>query len=754
MALRAEERKTEIIDGILAQLGGRLPAGDAALADRFVRLFYRDVAAADLVERDPLDLYGAALALFRFGQERRPGAPKLRVYNPRLEQHGWQSVHTIVEIVNDDMPFLVDSVGMELNRHGLGVHLVIHPLVDGPARRAGAPARPRARERRRRGDARELHARRGRPAERPRPPGAARDRPLARPGRRAGRGHRLAGDARQGRRGDRRPEGRRRRACRPPSWTRPRRSCAGSPATTSPSSATAAYELEADPALGTQLRRVKGTGLGILRGYDEGGRSRSFAALPPEVRDRAREPEPPVAVAKAQARSTVHRPTYLDFIGVKRFAAGGEVVGRAPLPRPLHLGRLQLEPARDPAAAAQGRAGGRALGLHPLRARRQGARPHPRDLPARRAVPDPEPTSCSEVATEILQVQDRQKLRLFVRPDPFGRFVSCLVYVPRDRYNTAVRERMQRLLEEALHGSETEFQAQVGEAPLARLLFTVRTPDGIPADLDVEALERRLVEAAQRLERAGPGSRFWPTAARRTATGSSPPSAARCRPPTRRPSSRGSPSPTSWSSTGSPRRPSGTLGLSLYRRARGPGRPAAPQAVPPRPADPALGRAADPREHGPEGARASGRTRSAPRDGVLFLHDFELRPLGPDPVEVDDRREAFVDAFAKVWSGAAESDGFNRLVLLAGLDARAVTVLRAYCKYLLQIGSPFSQAYIEQTLASNPDLARGAGRPVRGALRPGWRPRPGARPSRPGSWPGSSGCRAWTRTASSGATSA
>ena len=91
-----------------------------------------------------------------------------------------------------------------------------------------------------------------------------------------------------------------------------------------------------------------------------------------------------------------------------------------------------------------------------------------------------------------------------------------------------------------------------------------------------------------------------------------------------------------------------------------------------------------------------------------------------------------VDAFAKVWSGAAESDGFNRLVLLAGLDARAVTVLRAYCKYLLQIGSPFSQAYIEQTLASNPRPLAGAGRPVRGALRPGWRPTAGRRPSRPG----------------------
>jgi glutamate dehydrogenase len=291
MALRAEERKTEIIDGILAQLGGRLPADDAALADRFVRLFYRDVAAADLVERDPLDLYGAALALFRFGQERRPGAPKLRVYNPRLEQHGWQSVHTIVEIVNDDMPFLVDSVGMELNRHGLGVHLVIHPLATvrrdaqgrlldlGPASSDGEGTRESF-----------MHVEVDRQSD---PDRLARlETDLLR----------ILGDVRAavtdwramrdkvGEVIDDLKAG----AARLPAAELDEaeaflRWLAGDHFTFLGYST---YELEADPALGTQLRRVKGTGLGILRGYDEGGRSRSFASLPPEVRDRAREAEP------------------------------------------------------------------------------------------------------------------------------------------------------------------------------------------------------------------------------------------------------------------------------------------------------------------------------------------------------------------------------------------------------------------------------------------------------------------------------
>ena len=203
MALRAEERKAEIIDGLLAQLGGRLPAGDAALAHRFVRLFSATwhrttwssaTRSTSTAPRSPI------CASARSGGR---ASAKLRVYNPKLEQHGWQSTHTVVEIVNDDMPFLVDSVGMELNRHGLGIHLIIHPVVavrrdahgrllDLGARATTATARARA----------SCTSRSTGRATRAPGRGSRRDlrRVLAR---RAPRGRRLAGDARQGRRGHR-----------------------------------------------------------------------------------------------------------------------------------------------------------------------------------------------------------------------------------------------------------------------------------------------------------------------------------------------------------------------------------------------------------------------------------------------------------------------------------------------------------------------------------------------------------------------
>ena len=108
----AEAIKAELLDQVAQLVRQRLPPGEAADVGRFVRHYFRDVAPADLMAREPLDLYGAALAHLRFGEQRAPAAPKLRLYNPTVEQHGWQSTHTILEIVNDDMPFLIDSVSM------------------------------------------------------------------------------------------------------------------------------------------------------------------------------------------------------------------------------------------------------------------------------------------------------------------------------------------------------------------------------------------------------------------------------------------------------------------------------------------------------------------------------------------------------------------------------------------------------------------------------------------------------------------
>src|SRR5690606_20379885 len=126
---RAAGAVDETIAGVVAMVEAKLPTGQAAEVSEFVRRYYGLTAPEDLAERAVEDLYGAALSHWQFASEFAGGEPKLRIFNPRREEHGWQCAHTVIEIVNDDMPFLVDSITMEINRQGLIVHLVVHPVM-------------------------------------------------------------------------------------------------------------------------------------------------------------------------------------------------------------------------------------------------------------------------------------------------------------------------------------------------------------------------------------------------------------------------------------------------------------------------------------------------------------------------------------------------------------------------------------------------------------------------------------------------
>ena len=310
MPARAEERKAEIIDGLAAQSA---PAS-AATRPRSPSASCAPTSATWRRRTWPSATRSTSTArrwpISASARSAQPGQAKVRVYNPRLEQHGWQSTHTVVEIVNDDMPFLVDSVSMELNRHGLGIHLIIHPVLAVRRDAAGRLRRPR----RRRGAAgnglREsfMHVevdRQSDPARARRARGATSCRVLGdvrravedwramreRVGEVAGRACRRGAGARAAR----------------PSARRPRRSCAGSPTTTSPSSATAPTSSRHDGD-GVQLRRVKGTGLGHPARRTTAACSRELrrpAGRGPGAGARSRCRL--LTITKANARSTVHR---------------------------------------------------------------------------------------------------------------------------------------------------------------------------------------------------------------------------------------------------------------------------------------------------------------------------------------------------------------------------------------------------------------------------------------------------------------
>ncbi len=699
MTTTIDPRASELVATVVATVEERFDPAERALARAFCLRWLKDVPTADLLGQDPLDLYGAALAHLRFGSRRDPGTALVRVYNPEIDRHGWQSTHTIVEIVNDDMPFLVDSVAMELARHGLGVHLTVHPVV--PVRRDPAGRLLAVPDEREADGAAEsfIHVEVDRLSDPARL--AALEADLVR----------VLGDVRAAVRDWRAMRALLERAaeeCRPPAEAVPAEDLAEIRAflrwladdhLVLLGAATYRLVRESD---GPQLLREAESALGILSRHREAGRSTSFAALPVALREAAMAASAPLTLTKANSRSTVHRAAWLDFIGVKRYDERGAVIGEhrflglltsvaySKSPREIPLLRRKFE--------AVMRRAGLPPGGHAAKALAHILETFPRD-----ELVQMDEDRLYATAIEILHLQDRARVRMFVRPDPFGRFVSCLLFVPREQYNTALRERIQRLLERELGGGESEFQALLSEARLARILLTVRTPLGLPAELDPSRLERLVAEAsqswteqfAQALVREfgeEEGNRLF------RLYGAGFPAAYRESVPAR------AAVPDVRAVDRLARGEIGALAVRLYRRLE----------------DRELVRVKVIRPDGPLPlAQALPILESLglevlaeepallhDADGRIFaIHDFGARPVVEGEIDADRVRAVFETAFLDVYTGRVENDRFNRLVLARGLEAREVAILRTYCKYWLQLGVPFSQSYIESVLVANAEPA-------------------------------------------------
>src|SRR5215216_3128810 len=323
MTTTVREADSSPIEAVCARVRERLADDEARQAEEFVRQYYARVPAEDLAESDPLDLYGAALALWSFGRRRAPGAANVRVYNPEFEQHGWQSPHTVAELVTDDMPFVVDSATMELNRHG--IHLIIHPVIHvrrdaageltsvlpaGASGEEGALAESHIHiELDRQSGTEEMERLRERLLAVLRDVSAAVDDWQAM----RDRAKELIAELREPSPSLDREEFE--EAAELLAWMEDRHfTFLGY----------REYELATQDGEDS-LRALPGTGLGILR-ESTGGDASGFAKLPPRARALARERHP-LILTKANTRATVHRPAYLDYVGVKRFGSEGDVVG-------------------------------------------------------------------------------------------------------------------------------------------------------------------------------------------------------------------------------------------------------------------------------------------------------------------------------------------------------------------------------------------------------------------------------------------
>ncbi len=702
MAMRTEQQKQEAVEAAAGLAAARLKGERGDDIARFLRQFYDRVPPEDILGRPCDELYGAALSLWRFAETRAPGRAKLRAINPRIEEHGWRSARTVIELVNDDMPFLVDSVTAALTGEGRTVHLVIHPVMRVERDATGRLARLHEPDAKTNGKTlREsfMHIEVGEESD------------AKRLAQLVARLEQVLSEVRAAVEDWQKMRQRLTRivddlkAAPPPLPADERQEAAEFLAWLADDNFTFLGFREYRFGNGSEgvADIVHDSGLGILRdeNYVVFDGLRQFASLPADVREFLREPRL-LMISKANRRAVVHRAVHMDVVCVKMFDAAGKAAGErlfvglftslaySRSPRAIPLLRRKVERVMERSGFGPQSHDGKAL-QHILDA-------FPRDELFQIGEDE-----LYETALGILNLQERQRIALFVRRDPFERFVSCLVYVPRERYDTALRQRFARILEQAFGGTIATFNAQLDESVLARIHFILRTTPGKLTLADVGDVEQRLAEAgrrwADRLAEAlaeAEGEEAGTALLRRY--GDAFPTSYR----ERFPAAQALYDIARFEEL----RQGAPIAVTLYRTLETDAaemrfkiyRPGAP--LPLSDVLPVL-------EHLGLKVIAEIPYAIAPADGAaLSMQDFSLR-VPTAEVDVSRDRARFEAAFLAIWSGAMESDGLNRLVLGAGLDWLQVTVLRLCSKVLRQARSAYSQAYMEDALAGYPEIAHG-----------------------------------------------
>ncbi|MGZ5465921.1 MAG: NAD-glutamate dehydrogenase [Thermoanaerobaculia bacterium] len=699
MTMTAEERLVDLVDRLVAEARRRVSPDEAGSVEHFVRRYFAHVAPDDVIYTSVDTLLGGALSLWELGTERKPGQPIIRLFNPTPEKNGWGLEHTVIEIVNDDMPFLVDSVSAEIHLRERKIHLLLHPVIR--AIRDAGGKRVEITD--------TLHA----------PPDAVVEsymhveidqetEPEELESIRASiegilRAVRLAVQDWRAMRGRLKEDTDELETAKLPM-----------PA----EEVTEAKEFlrwlddgnfiflgHRRYAFNTRdgkdyLEPVTETGLGILRDIRPESVDRAREALSPEQSAYARTKDL-IIVTKGNSRSLVHRPVPMDRIGIKQYDDAGNLIfedrflglftsaAYSRSVRDIPMLRLKSKRVLDRAGLDPSSHNGKAL-VDILET-------FPRDEFFQITDAD-----LFEIARGILLLQERQRVALFTRKDVFERFVSCYVFVPRDRYTPEFKEKAKQVLEETFHGRDTHVYDHVTSSALARGLFVVSTTPGKIPPVDIRRVEAQLGDVARtwsdrlldalttkqgeevgidlhhRYKRAFPmayAERFSADAA--------------------------------MFDIGHVEHvlATGELVVDLYRHRTeqrqfhckiihsGPAVPLSE--IMPRLENMGL-KVLDeiPYEVRPLGANQAVRIRD-------FNVDAEGMPDDLAPV-----KEKFQNAFIRVWTHQAENDGFNRLILGAELEWDEVVVLRAYAKYLRQIGATFSEQLIQRTLAKHPTITR------------------------------------------------
>ncbi len=695
------QKRDETIAKIIAYLNKQLPETQAELITAFIKQYYGNVAYEDLRERSIMDLAGAALCQWNLMYQRRPQTTKVKVYNPQYEQHGWQSTHTIIEISIDDMPFLVDTIRMEITRRSIGIHLVIYAgrmllrrdaqdriteVMTWTSETVGTTTEsPIHLEINRITDDTVLQDLQQsilavladvRVAVDDWPKMIAQvDESLVDLDRHP-------------------PDIPRAQLIETKDFLRWLKNnnfiFLGS----------RDYEL-VDENGHTSLNIKPTSGLGIHHDISRSKTQRPFSDMPEAVREQYLS-HYPLVIAKTNTMATVQRPVYTDYIGIKRFDEHGRMMGERRFVGLFTSAAYNTNPRNIPflrhKVATVLNASGLLPSGHSGKALLNILETFPRD-----DLFQADTNELTRMCLGILNLQERDRLRLFAREDIYGRYMSCLVYLPRERYDTNLLRHLQKVLEEAFGGYETTFSTFFSDSVLARIHYIVRIDPKTKPDYDLTKVEAALITAARiwvddlrqfLIEFYGEEHGIGLFAKYSNAF------------------------PAGYHEAYLPRiavadikymeklSDSNPLVTSIYR----------PENVGEEYLHLKFFRLTEPlllsdvmpllenlglsvhSEHPYEITRNDG--------SHIWIHDFGMRLHSGRKINLTLVKKLIKEAFLQTWLGNAENDAFNSLVILANLDWREAVLLRAYAKYMRQITFSLSQSYIESTLAHYPELTR------------------------------------------------
>ncbi|MCR6662231.1 MAG: NAD-glutamate dehydrogenase [Luteimonas sp.] len=685
-AIARSGARTSLLDPIFDAIRKRKGGEDASA---FAGAFYRRMTEDELPLHSPEGWAALATDLFEFARKRKPGTAVLRLFNPSLKSHGWESPHTVLQIVNDDMPFLVDSVTMALAEQGVGVHVLGHPVIQ--------LARDKSGKLQAVGEG-EIESVMHFEIDRQTAESSARIEGILRGVLADVRAivvdwmamrekmQQVAADLAS----RRMPvsDASRREAQEFLRW-----------AASDHFTFFGYREYHVRKKGGEELLvPVEGSGLGLLRTGDA-GKARPLKSL--AAHNIGPESAEALVLTKTNARSSVHRPGYMDYIGVLGFDEKGRAVSEQRFlglytssaytrrPWDIPLVRERYEHVMSESGLKPTGHSGKAL-KHILETL-------PRDELFQSSADD-----LFRLGTGILGLQERVRSKLFLRRDRYGRFYSVLVYIPRDRYNTDVRRRVEAMLRRVMSADHVDANVLVGESPLAQLHLIVRPRAGESLDVDQKTLEAELAAIVRNwqddlrdelIQRHGEeqglslAERYGRALPAGYIEGGTPAIAAT---DVERLAGLRSADDLQISLFESPHQVAGQeqLRFKLYRQHK----------------DIPLSDALPMMENMGLRVIAEHPHRIEVDGTPLYIQDFEVESALP--IDTTRLGDDFNEAFARTWSGDAENDGFNKLVLGAGLNWRQVSMLRGYAKYLQQVGVPFSQSYVEATFERHPLVAR------------------------------------------------